>query len=390
MERSDKDSSDTNHNNKKQQKKGNGNNKNSTLSDVTNGTDLSASGVEATHPTTISKPKSKFTHHNIIDKTCSADKENTDDFVSSSNKPPLIDTSGISGIKKKRASFFTRQFSSFDGSSPIERFQSAIASAASVFSSSIASSNNTIPSSSDSPADIISSSNSNALSTKASNEAVIKNESSPRKIGGKSPTRKLLCRRKQRGNDEEDVSNSVDALLSPSSGAKDKLGTTSRKHRKNSKKKSNFLRRSGSHSPSIKRSPTRAGAECGSSCVNLSVSDRSGPSSGNTTPSPRSFWRSTAPSCRNKGDNPLEVNVTDSSFSNTGRSNTNTLTVPSSSSAYGAIPRSSHTRTQQSPSCNEEEQPRRCFCGHYSEVRLSYYVDFLKSCPPLLTYLRKK
>ena len=379
MERSDKDSSDTNHNNKQQQKEGKGNNniQNSTLSDVTNGTDLSASTVDATHTTTISKPKSKLTNHSIIDKTCSADKENTEDFVSRSNKPPLIDTSGISGIKKKRASFFTRQFSSFDGSSPIERFQSAIASAASVFSSSIGS-NNTIPSSSDSPADITSSSNSSALNTKAPNEAVIKTESSPRKIGGKSPTRKLPFRRKQRANDEEDVSNSVDALLSPSSGAKDKLGTTSRKNRKNSKKGSNFLRRSGSHSPSIKRSPTRAGAECGSSCVNLSVSDRSGPSSGNTTPSPRSFWRSTAPSCRNKGDNPLEVTVSDSSFGNIGRSNTNTLTVPSSSSAYGAIPRSSHTRTQQAPSCNDE-QPRRCFCGHYSEVRLSYYVDYQKS-----------
>ena len=61
---------------------------------------------------------------------------------------PLNASIGTSSSKKKRTSFFSRQFSSFDGSSPspIERFQSAIATAASVFSSSAASHNVTLSS----------------------------------------------------------------------------------------------------------------------------------------------------------------------------------------------------------------------------------------------------
>jgi hypothetical protein len=159
-------------------------------------------------------------------------------------------------------------------------------------------------------------------------------------------------------------------LLSPSTGAKNKTNVKDKKHRKDGKRSRNFLRRSGSHSPSIKRSPTRPGTENGSSCINLSVSDRSGPSSGNTTPSPRSLRRTLEPSDRNRGDEQQESTSNSISPNNATRATPNTLTVPATSSAYGAIPRtitSNHTEQALSSSV---EPSKRCFCGHYSEVSL--------------------
>ena len=337
---------------------------NSTLIDVTNGTD--AGGGAANRPsgckTAVSTSSKKAT------KAYSVDKENSQDLPSQINKPS-IDLSRISGIKKKRASFFTKQFSSLDGSSPIEKFQSALASAASVFSSSLGS-QTVIPSSKDNASEHIPLSNCSEANTKTLSTAKSSHETTHKILSKTTPNRSDVSPRTPSAN--EIVPNSVCSLLSPSTGAKSKTNANSKKHRKDGKRSRNFLRRSGSHSPSIKRSPTRPGAESGSSCINLSVSDRSGPSSGNTTPSPRSFRRNADALDRNRGGEQLESNSNLTSQNNATRATPNTLTVPTTSSAYGAIPRtitSNPSRTEQALGSSIEPS-KRCFCGHYSEVSL--------------------
>ena len=308
-------------------------------------------------------------------KTYSVDKEAVADLTAKEVKPS-IDASRISGTKKKKASFFTRQFSSFDGSSPspIERFQSAIATAASVFSPSVGSHVNVVPSSNDPTTEHTASSNSSHaehLRCYRSSTGATSNHEKPQTNALRvSPKRLTVGARKVDTNDNETVSNSVAALLSPSSGAKTKINSKSKKHRKGGRKGNNFLKRSGSHSPSIKRSPTRIVTENGSSCINLTVSDRSGPSSGNTTPSPRSFRRSAESSHRQRGADQIESSGIYSSQHTAARPTPNTLTVPSTSSAYGAIPRTTTTNQPRTHATviSNDEPPRRCFCGHYSEV----------------------
>ena len=295
--------------------------------------------------------------------------------LTNKNDKPPVDTSRLSGSAKKKASFFSRQFLSFDGSSPspVERFQSAIATAKSVFSSSV-SSHTTTTSSNVTSKECTVSSNSSKADTNLSAEAISKNESTPKHSPDTLPKHLNVGTRKKDTNETDKVSNSVIALLSPSSAAKHcaincKLSVDSKNSRKKGRKRSSFLKRSGSHSPSIKRSPTRIATENGSSCINLTVSDRSGPSSGNTTPSPRSFRRS-AESHQRRGEENISSSSVLSCQPTAVRITQNTLTVPSTSSAYGAIPRTATTnqsRTQLTTPSNDEP-PRRCFCGHYTEV----------------------
>ena len=336
----------------------------STLLDVTNGAETTCgapkrlSGLQSA--SLISRMK--------VTKTSSPDKENAQDSTSNVEKPST-DPPRTGGIKKKRASFFTRQLSSFDG---LERFQSAIASAASVFSSSVGS--NTAPPSNHNDTSAIPSSGSSDVAPRLANDEALGHADPQTSLCGVPSIHTSTCSRKTTTKDNEVVSNGVDALLFPSIGAETKISTKSRKHRKNSKKRSNFLRRSGSHSPSIKRSPTRTVTECGSSCVNLSVSDRSGPSSGDTTPSPRSFCRTVESVNYIRREEHAEPNTNCSLQINSARQTPNTLTVPSSSSAYGAIPRTTTASNQpssnQSLAADDEQPPKRCFCGHYSEVKL--------------------
>ena len=227
-----------------------------------------------------------------------------------------------------------------------------------------------IPSSKDNASEHIPLSNYSEANTRIPSTAKTSHETTHKKLCRTTPNRSDVSPKTP--NDNELVPKSVDTLLSPSTGANNKTNVNGKKHRKDGKRSRNFLRRSGSHSPSIKRSPTRPGTESGSSCINLSVSDRSGPSSGNTTPSPRSFRRNAEASDRNRGDEQLESTSNSISQNNATRATPNTLTVPATSSAYGAIPRtttSNQSRTEQelSPSV---EPPKRCFCGHYSEVSL--------------------
>ena len=324
------------------------------LTDVTNGRDNSctptySSSITAAQKSCLNPTNSK-----------SNDKENTEGSQHQKNRS-AVDVSKLSGIKKKRASFFTKQFSSFDGSSHIERFQSAIASAASVFSSSVGTSHATTTSSCDNnsnSADHFPSNKCSEVDSKLSTSLNPCNESAQGNVSKDLPKTCEITSEDNRDN--ENVPNSVAALLSPSRGSKSKTDKKSKKHRKDSKKGKGFLKRSGSHSPSIRRSPTKTATESGSSCMNFSVSDRSGPSSGNTTPSPRSFRRSV--------DAP--ESATESSSANQGfRTTANTLAVPSNASAYGAIPRTTITNQPQvNNQATENDQPRRCFCGHFTEV----------------------
>ena len=346
------------------------NNSNNTLIDVTNGKDSLAKHSFNTQTTT-----KNFNNKPI--KSNSIDKENTENISSQQQNRPGIDVSKLSGIKKKRASFFTKQFSSFDGSSPIERFQSAIASAASVFSSSVGSSQTTTVSSNENTSQHIaplSSNNPSQVISKLPSSLKGNNEASQEEISTASIKPSNVI---PENNQEKDVvTSSVADLLSSSTGAKSKTSKKGKKSKKDGKKGSSFLRRSGSHSPSIRRSPTKTVTEGGSSCINLSVSDRSGPSSGNTTPSPRSFRRSAEPPEFNRGREDLR----NASSNQAVRTTANTLTVPTSGSVYGAIPRTTINSQSQSTPASEDDPPRRCFCGHYTEVKLD-------NCCLLLTRL---
>ena len=334
---------------------------NTALIDVTNGKDAANSQTNSTcnSQTTTRNLSTKPANSNIID------KENAECSPHQFNGPK-IDVSKLSGIKKKRASFFTKQFSSFDGSSHIERFHSAIASAASVFSSSVGSSQSQSNSSNENSSkqvDHLSSSKSRETTPSLSTSVKTSDEPSLERISIFLP--KTSEEISENRGDNDAVSNNVAALLSPSTGAKSKSFKKGKKHKKDSKKGS-FLRRSGSHSPSIRRSPTKAVAETGSSCINQSVSDRSGPSSGNTTPSPRSFRRTVK----------TPETLTDNSVI---RTSANTLTVPTSSSAYGAIPRTTINNQSHEIPSSENDPPRRCFCGHYTEVRIEKIMFFIYS-----------
>ena len=334
---------------------------NTALIDVTNGKDVVSNHTNSTcnsqAPTRNSSTKPA--NSNIID------KENAEGSPHQFNGPK-IDVSKLSGIKKKRASFFTKQFSSFDGSSHIERFHSAIASAASVFSSSVGSSQTQSNTSNEN-----SSKQNDQLSSCKSRETTPSLSTSVRTTDEPPLEHISICLPKASDDNSENrrdidaVSNSVAALLSPSTGAKSKSSKKGKKHKKDSKKGSSFLRRSGSHSPSIRRSPTKAVADTGSSCINLSVSDRSGPSSGNTTPSPRSFRRT--------------VKTPETSTENSViRTSANTLTVPTSSCAYGAIPRTTINSQSHEIPASENDPPRRCFCGHYTEVKIKNNFSYIQ------------
>ena len=331
------------------------------LADVTNGRDNSC--------TTIYSSSQTVTQKSCINPTNSKtnDKENTEGIQHPKNRS-AVDVSKLSGIKKKRASFFTKQFSSFDGSSHIERFQSAIASAASVFSSSVGTSHATTTSSCDNnskSADHFPSNKSSEVDSKLSTSSNPCNELAQGNVSNdSSKTTEVIS---EDNRDNENVPNSVAALLSPSRGSKSKTDKKSKKNRKDSKKGKGFLKRSGSHSPSIRRSPTKTVTENGSSCINHSVSDRSGPSSGNTTPSPRSFRRSVD----------AQESAAENSSANKGfRRTANTLTVPSNASAYGAIPRTTITNQPQvNNQATENDQPKRCFCGHFTEVSIAMTIE---------------